>query len=174
MSKRSWLARVLGVALLGATVATGPSAGAVAQAPERIVFRPPAEVTLVSGMGALRRTTPAFRKAVHRELVRAWRQAGSRKECRDAPTVMVQEFRRSGFAFAGIGVYGSAACAGGGYAQFFVLRDGRWRTPMALGGQEALPCATLERFGVPRMTGATTCWDESGEMVRHDPAASAG
>lgn len=114
-------------------------------------------------------TPRSFRKAVRAELMTMWKHLGFKTSCRRASVVTIREFRRSGFAYSEMGT--SAKCGGGGGTQFFVRRRGEWRTPSVLGGQESPTCSNLLRFHVPRMMGATECYNDHGIPVWYDPAA---
>lgn len=169
---RQFLGALAAVVLIGVGVAA-PAAQATTQ-PTTVVFGGNGlKVKLNHHPAALSRTTPAFRRFVDRELKELWGWADRKPECRNAPVVLIQEFRRSGVAYLEEGIYavkGHAECAGGGNWQFAVRRDGRWTSPRALGGQDVPSCHRLRTWAIPRMTGAEQCYDGNG-IVDYQPTA---
>jgi hypothetical protein len=118
-------------------------------------------------------TTKPFRTFVRRQLDRMYRASGSDPACAQAPMVQVKEFRRRVAYISNEGVFpggpGHAPerCASGGNYAFWVFRDGRWRAPYRLGGQDVMSCSTLRHWHIPRMSGATECYDGTSVVAYH-------
>ena len=117
-------------------------------------------------------TSKAFRKLVRSELDRMWEEwAESDPDCAQAPLVVVKEYRRRVAFIANQGVFSGGpgdapgSCASGGSYHFYVKRDGQWKAPDALGGQDIMRCSTVRRWEIPRMNGARTCL-RGEEVVR--------
>lgn len=146
---------IFGLALLLTLCTTAPGASA------RTVY-PGSGTTVYLGGGtaALAGTSTSFRRFVHRQLVHLWASDGKRSACRNAPEIVVGEYRHRVAFFADEGLFADHApqrCASGGNWQFAVRRHGHWTAPRALGGQDTPSCATLRSYDIPRMTGAQTC-----------------
>ena len=162
--------RALVIFLLSLVLGTGPAAATSGPtSPETVAgssIALPVSVRLGDDIGKKLQGTPRpFHKAVRRELVQIWKDAGYEPACRRGGVVKVREFDGRGFAYADMRA--STRCAGGGgWYQLFVKDDGQWLTPYALGGHDAPKCSTLRRFNVPRMMGAKVCYDRNGDAPR--------
>lgn len=123
----------------------------------------------------LSETPRAFRSFVRAQLDHMWvAYNDSAPECAQAPLVTVKEYRPRVAYISNQGTFpggpGDApdSCATGGAFHFYVKRDGDWRAPRSLGGQDVFPCRNLRRWSIPRMNGARQCWNGE-EIVRWDP-----
>lgn len=166
------LALGLGPAATGAA----PSDAGRSAAATRVVYHGPGVVVhRASGqVGRLGETPTAFRGFVRNRLDTIWRDwVGGDADCAQAPLVIVKEVRAKVAYISDEGSFpggpGDAPdkCATGGNYHFFVKRDGRWRAPRALGGQDVMRCGAFKRWDVPRMNGAHQCWN-GHRVVRWD------
>lgn len=160
--------------------AAGPPA--TAGGPDRVTARkvvyPGLGVRVWRASGQLDRlakTSPGFRDAVTAALDRTWGWTQNDPDCAQAPVITVKEYR-SRVAFAsglgsGSGGPGHAPekCNRGATWQFFVKRDGRWKFPYRLGGQDTVSCRTLKHQRIPRMSGAKQCVNNKGNLVPYRP-----
>ena len=155
------------VVLVGALLVSLAPAGSTSPAPEpRTVTYPGLGLQVHLGeVGELDETSPGFRRFVHDRLLRLWKFAGGSEKCRPAPTVIVKTWMSAGFARVGEGIY--APCPGGGYSQLYVVRDGKWRAPMALGSQEARSCSLMTWFEIPRAVADRECYTDVGGLVQY-------
>lgn len=125
-------------------------------------------------LGRLDDTSPAFRRAVRRHLQELWVALDRDPDCAQAPFVQVKEYRPRVAFISNAGTFSGGPgdapekCAGGGAYHFYVKRDGKWRHPFRLGGQDVMRCHTLRKWGIPRMSGAKVCWDGE-DVVRYVP-----
>lgn len=169
-------AALLAALLTTLTAAAGPADAAPSgRATQKIIYPGfGAHVWRASGqLDRLAKTSPGFRHLIRIELNRLWGWTDKDPDCTQAPLVVVKEWRRRvAFAsdrgvFAGGPGDAPAKCAGGGAYQFYVKRDGHWRR--AFGGQDIPRCRQLRRWDIPRMHGATQCWNGS-DVVKWDPS----
>ena len=116
-------------------------------------------------VGKLDETSPGFRRFVHDRLLRLWKFAGGSQQCRPAPTVIVKTWMSDGFARVGEGIYDP--CPGGGYSQLYLVRNGKWRAPVALAGQEVRSCSLMRWFGIPRPVADRECYPDVGDVVKY-------
>lgn len=123
----------------------------------------------------LSETSPAFRRFVAKQLNMMWREyVDADPACAQAPLVVVKEFRPRVAFISNQGTFpggpGDApdTCASGGAFHFYVKRDGEWRAPLVLGGQDVMRCRTLRNWDIPRMNGARVCWNGE-DVVRYQP-----
>jgi hypothetical protein len=169
------LAVALGISLSTASGATGrpahPGHG------DRVVYDGSGEeVWRQSGqLDRLHETPRSFRRFVSHQLDHMWREYTDRDPaCTQASLVMVKEYRRRVAFIANQGTFAGGpgdapdSCATGGAFRFYVKRDGHWRAPLQLGGQDVLACSVFRRWDIPRMSGAHQCF-RGGEVVRWDP-----
>ena len=156
------------VVLVGALLVSLAPAGSTSPAPEapRTVTYPGIGLQVHLGdEGKLGQTSSAFRSFVHDRLLRMWKFAGGSEKCRPAPTVIVKTWMSDGFARAGEGMY--APCPGGGYSQLYLVRDGKWRAPRALGTQEARSCSLMTWFDIPLPVADRDCFTDLGKLVKY-------
>lgn len=164
--------RILGRLLVSATAGTVVAAGLVpvadASAPvaERaavrtVTYAGHGRTVHLGSVGRLTGTSSAFRTFVKRELTRLWREVGGTSACKSAPYVTVKRWRSDGFAeISGIG--NGSPCPNGGYHAIWVVRNGVWRAPYVLGGQEALWCSDLRAYRVPNAISGGSCYNDLG------------
>lgn len=156
------------LAALATTLAPGAPATASSSRSSAVVYRGQGAVVHRASGQVDRRladTPAAFRGFVRTRLDQIWGWTDNDPACAQAPLVIVKEVRAKVAFISDEGSFpggpGSApdSCATGGNYHFFVKRDGRWKAPRALGGQDVMGCGTLRRWDIPRMSGAHQCWD---------------
>ncbi|MEZ0580877.1 hypothetical protein [Nocardioides sp. MH1] len=161
---------------LAVPVLTVAALGAPASAAAPVVYHGQgATVHRASGQvdHRLAETPRAFRSFVRTRLDQIWGWTDNDPACAQAPLVVVKEVRSKVAYISDEGSFpggpGGApdSCATGGNYHFFVKRDGAWKAPRALGGQDVMSCRTFRRWDIPRMSGAHQCWDGE-DVVRWD------
>ncbi len=162
--------------LTGSTAASSEAQAAGREVAGKVVF-PGLGVRVWRASGQLdrlARTSPGFRHAIRDDLDRVWGWSGNDPDCAQAPIAIVKEYRPRVAYVSDLGSFaggpGSAPdkCAGGGAWQFVLKRDGHWKSPTRLGGQDTVECRNLRHFQIPRMHGSTRCWNGQ-QIVRWDP-----
>lgn len=177
-SRRVAAVAIAVAAALFVTPAAGiPVDGTAAREDSRVVYAGyGVQVWRASGqLDRLAETSPAFRRIVRRQLDFMWREYNhSAPACAQAPLVRVKEYRPRVAFISNQGTFpggpGDAPdfCANGGAFRFYVKRDGEWRAPIALAGQDLYWCRDLRRWDIPRMSGSRQCWN-GHDVVRWDP-----
>jgi len=126
-----------------------------------------ARAVLPLGPDRLPGAPASFRAFVKSELHRMWDLMGTYPNCKTSPEVFVHAIRTDGFAIGGeiTRPRGAHCDAGGGAAEIWAIRHGRWKT--VVGTQDLWPCDKLEKFGVPSEIGVHECYDGS-QVVPYD------
>ena len=56
---------------------------------------------------------------------------------------------------------------GWGYSQLYLVRNGKWRAPVALASQEVRSCSMMRWFGIPRPVADRECYPDVGDLVKY-------
>jgi hypothetical protein len=166
LARRTLTIVALVCALVASAASLSSAAAPAASRDARTVTYPNGGLQVHLGEEAeLDQTSRAFRSFVHERLLHLWKLSGGSAKCKPAGTVIVTTWMSEGFARVGEGIY--APCPGGGYSQLYVVRNGSWRAPRALGSQEIRSCSLMRWFEIPGPVADRQCYTDLGDLVAY-------